>query len=98
MSKGDYRTNRGASASRSLAVIYRAIDQIKPDPGNPRRHTRKQIRQIADSIATFGFNVPILIDRHDNVIAGHGRLAAGCTHGWSEVPTRALDPLSPAQA
>ena len=98
MSKGDYRTNRGASASRSLAVIYRAIDQIKPDPANPRRHTRKQIRQIANSITVFGFNVPILIDRHDNVIAGHGRLAAGCELGWSEVPTLCLDHLSPAQA
>src|SRR5438045_2286336 len=98
MSKENYHTNKGVSAARSLAVIYRAIDQIKPDPGNPRRHTRKQIRQIADSIATFGFNVPILIDRHDNVIAGHGRLAAGCTLGWSEVPTLCLDHLSPAQA
>ena len=98
MSKGDYRANRGASASRSLAVIYRAIDQIKPDPANPRRHTRKQIRQIANSIAVFGFNVPILIDRHDSVIAGHGRLAAVCELGWSEVPTLCLDHLSPAQA
>ena len=53
MSKGDYCTNRGASASRSLAVIYRAIDQIKPDPANQRRHTRKQIRQIANSITVL---------------------------------------------
>jgi ParB-like chromosome segregation protein Spo0J len=39
---------------------------------NPRQHTKKQIRQIADSVKTFDFNVPILIDRDDNVIAGHG--------------------------
>jgi hypothetical protein len=84
MSERNYHINKDVSASRSLAVIYRAIDQIKPDSANPRRHSRKQIRQIANSIATFGFNVPILIDRHDNVIAGHGRLAAGCQLGWSE--------------
>ena len=42
-----------------------------------RRHSKKQIRQIAASIGSFGFNVPILIDRDGNVIAGHGRLLAG---------------------
>jgi DNA modification methylase len=98
MAKGDYRTNTGKSAAKALAVVYRAVDQIKPDPANPRRHTDKQIRQIANSIATFGFNVPILIDRDDNLIAGHGRLAACCELGWSEVPTLCLDHLSAAQA
>ena len=34
------------------------------------------VRLIANSIATFGFNVPVLIDAEDNVIAGHGRLLA----------------------
>ena len=53
-----------------LKVIYRRIDELKPDPANPRRHSKKQIRQIADSIEAFGFNVPILIDRDGNVIAG----------------------------
>ena len=57
-------------------IVYRPIDQLKPDPANPRRHSKKQIRQIANSIEAFGFNVPILIDRDGNVIAGHGRLLA----------------------
>ena len=64
-----------ASLAPRMSIVYRAIDQLKPDPANPRRHSKKQIRQIADSIKAFGFNVPILIDRDDNVIAGHGRLA-----------------------
>ena len=55
-----------------MSIIYRAIDQLKPDPANPHRHSAKQIRQIADSIRVFDFNVPILIDRQDNIIAGHG--------------------------
>jgi ParB-like chromosome segregation protein Spo0J len=45
-----------------LKVVYRLIDDLKPDPANPRRHSKKQIRQIANSLKTFGFNVPILID------------------------------------
>src|SRR5580704_8050268 len=54
----------------SLAITYRCVDGLKLDPANPRRHSRTQIRQIANSIEAFGFNVPILIDRDGNVIAG----------------------------
>jgi len=92
------RSLRHNSNSRgNLQIVYRRIDELNPDPANPRCHTQKQIRKIADSIGTFGFNVPILIDRDDKVICGHGRLAAGRELGCSEVPTVRLDHLSPAQ-
>jgi ParB-like chromosome segregation protein Spo0J len=81
-----------------LKIIYRRIDELKPDPANPRRHSKKQIRQIAHSITVFGFNVPMLIDRDNNVVAGHGRLEACRELGWSQVPTLCLDHLTPAQA
>src|SRR5215471_9853794 len=81
----------------NLQIVYRRLDELKPDPANPRCHTQKQIRKIAGSIGTFGFNVPILIDHDDKVICGHGRLAAGRELGCSEVPTVRLDHLSPAQ-
>ena len=73
------------------AIVCQPIKLLKPDPANPRRHTKKQIRQIADSIKTFGFNVPVLIDRDNSVICGHGRLVACCELGWTEVPTLRLD-------
>jgi DNA modification methylase len=81
-----------------MSVAYRQIEELKPDPANPRRHTRKQVRQIAESIKAFGFNVPILIDRYGNIIAGHGRWLAGREFGITEVPTLCLDHLTPAQA
>jgi len=81
-----------------LAITYRPVDGLKLDPANPRRHSRTQIRQIANSIEAFGFNVPILIDRDGNVIAGHGRLLACRERGITEVPTLCLDHLTPAQA
>jgi DNA modification methylase len=87
-----------ASLAPRISIVYRAIDQLKPDPANPRLHSKKQIRQIANSIETFGFNVPVLVDAELNVIAGHGRLLAGRELGWSEVPTLCLDHLTPAQA
>jgi DNA modification methylase len=86
-----------AGGVRPLKVVWRPIDELKPDPGNPRRHSKKQIRQIAASIKTFGFNVPILIDRNGNVIGGHGRLHACRLLGIIEVPTLCLDHLTPEQ-
>ena len=87
-----------SKCSLSLNIVYRRIDELKPDPANPRRHSKQQIRKIADSIRAFGFNVPVLIDREKNVVAGHGRLLACGELGWSEVPTLCLDHLTPAQA
>jgi len=82
----------------ALTVVRLPIDRIRPDPQNPRVHSPKQIRQIATSITSFGFNVPVLIDREDRIVAGHGRLAACRLLGWNEIPTIRLDHLTPAQA
>src|SRR5437660_8751555 len=99
MSKEDlYHRGSGVAVSVNLAVVYRQIDQLTPDPANPRRHSKKQIRQIGDSIKTFGFNVPVLVDADLNVRAGHGRLLACRLLGITEVPTLCLDHLTPAQA
>jgi ParB-like chromosome segregation protein Spo0J len=80
----------------SLNIVYRRIDELKPDPANPRRHSKQQIRKIADSIRGFRFQCPILIDRENNVVAGHGRLLTCGELGWTEVPTVCLDHLTPA--
>jgi DNA modification methylase len=95
MSKTSDRSER---RKQRLEIIYRAIEEIKPDPANARQHSRKQIRQLASSIATFGFNVPVLVDAELNAISGHCRLAACRALGLAEVPTLCLDHLSRAQA
>ena len=61
--------------SLNLKILYRQIDTVKLDPANPRRHSKKQVRQIANSIEAFGLITPILIDRNGNVIAGQAVLA-----------------------
>ena len=88
----------GASVPSRISVAYRRIDDLKPDPANPRLHSKKQIRQIANSIEVFGFNVPVLVDAELKVIAGPGRLLACRELGWTEVPTLCLDHLTTAQA
>ena len=56
-----------------LSIEYLPIEQLKRNPANPRIHSQKQVRQVAESIKTFGFNVPVLVDQIDQLIAGHGR-------------------------
>jgi len=96
---GSLRSGLKADQARGrVAVEYRAIAELKLDPCNARIHTPAQIRQIAQSIETFDFNVPVLVDSELKVIAGHGRILACQRLGWTEVPTIRLDHLTEAQA
>jgi DNA modification methylase len=99
MKSPDHLANRAqARRAKLLNVIYRSVEELKLDPANPRVHSKKQIRQIGNSIEAFDFNVPILVDRDGKVIAGHGRLLACREIGITEVQTICLDHLTPAQA
>jgi hypothetical protein len=82
---------------KPLTIEPMAIERLRPFPGNARTHSKKQVRQIADSIARFGFTNPILIDDDDKIIAGHGRLAAAKLLGLQCVPTLRLSGLDAAE-
>jgi len=81
-----------------LQVTRVPVEVLNLDPGNPRHHSEKQIRQIAQSIKSFGFNVPVLIDGAGKVLAGHGRVLAARKLGLAEVPTIRLEHLTPEQS
>ena len=89
---------RSKHAQLGFSIIgeHRA-DALKSNARNARTHSRKQIRQIADSIAAFGFLVPILIDEGRVVIAGHGRYAAAKLLGLKQVPAIEVRDLSEAK-
>jgi DNA modification methylase len=78
-------------------IETRPVHALMPYPGNPRTHSRKQIRQIAASLKRFDWTNPILVDDHGNVIAGHGRLEAAKLLGMTEVPTICLGGLTEAE-
>ena len=80
-----------------VTMQWIAIEALKPNARNARTHSKKQIRQIADSIAAFGFLVPILIDDGGVIIAGHGRYAAAVLLGLQEVPVIPVEGLSEAK-
>jgi len=75
-------------------IIMMPVNVLRPYAGNARRHSRKQIRQIADSIRRFGFTNPVLISDEHEIIAGHGRVMAAKEIGVAEVPTLRLAHLS----
>ena len=72
-------------------------DVLRPWAGNARTHSKKQLRQIADSIRTFGFTNPVLIDEENTILAGHGRVAAARLLGLATVPCRLISTMTAAQ-
>jgi len=62
------------------------IIQIKPYEKNAKKHPKKQVQQIAESIKNFGFNQPIVVDENNVIIIGHGRFEAAKLLGLTEVP------------
>jgi DNA modification methylase len=85
-------------SARALKIEWLAINHLNPDPRNPKQHGARQIRQIADSIKTFGNLVPILIDRDRKILAGHGRVLALQRLGQVEVPVIRIEHLTPEKA
>jgi DNA modification methylase len=70
---------------------------LKVNPRNARTHSKKQIRQIADSILAFGFVVPVVVDETDTILLGHGRLAAALDLDLKVVPVIIVEGLSDAK-
>ena len=83
------------NVDRSVELI--AVDRLAPRKANARTHSRKQVRQIADSITRFGFCNPVLIDDANQIIAGHGRVEAAKVLGLEGVPALRIAHLSEAE-
>lgn len=86
-----------ANTATPLAVTYQETSSLRAYPNSARTHSKHQIRQIAASIREFGFTNPILIDRNNSIIAGHGRVQAAMLLGIDQAPTVRLDQLTEDQ-
>ena len=73
------------------------IGTLIPYINNARTHSPEQIKKLRASLREFGFVNPVLIDRNNNVLAGHGRLAAAREEGFTEIPCVYVDHLTEAQ-
>ena len=73
------------------------VQELVKFSANSRTHSDEQIEQIIKSINEFGFTNPLLIDEHNTIIAGHGRLEAALKLGLTELPCIVVDGLSESQ-
>ena len=93
--KAKRRIKASNDASEKISVPRLALERLpivslRPCSRNARTHSKKQIRQIAESIRTFGFNNPVLIDKNDQIVAGHGRVSRPDFWGLKAFPPFAL--------
>jgi ParB-like chromosome segregation protein Spo0J len=81
----------------NLSIETLSLSSLKPWPRNARTHSKRQLKQIADSITQFGFTNPVLVDRDNTILAGHGRVAAAKLLELTEVPCVRLEHMTEAQ-
>lgn len=77
-------------------IIYKNVSELVPYENNPRNND-DAVDYVANSIKNFHFQVPIVIDKNNVVIAGHTRLKACHKLGIKEVPCIVADDLTPQQ-
>ena len=67
---------------------------LRPAKRNARTHSKKQIRQIANSMARFGVINPVIADEHGQIVAGHARVEAAKLLGLKQIPVIRLSHLN----
>ncbi|MET4218294.1 DNA modification methylase [Bradyrhizobium sp. LB14.3] len=78
-------------------IEHLPIAELKPNPANARRHSRKQLHQIAASIREFGFNSIVVADEEGVILVGHGRVEGARLAGLERVPVLRVGHLTPGQ-
>jgi DNA modification methylase len=86
-----------ASVSAPREIKLSSVRRLHRNKRNSRTHSKKQIRQIANSIRRFGWTYPILTDENNIILAGHGRYDAALQLGLREVPIIVLSGLNDAE-
>lgn len=85
------------STDKGMQIINRQVDELIPYINNAKLHPDEQILKIAASIQEFGFINPVIIDKENSIIAGHGCLMAAKKIGMAEVPCLMAEHLTKAQ-
>ena len=80
-----------------MEITKRRLADIVPYAGNAKKHDKRQINNVAESIKQYGFVQPIVIDRDGVIVIGHCRALAAQKLGMEEVPCVCVDDLTPEQ-
>jgi hypothetical protein len=81
----------------NLQIEYMPTAELLPYARNARRHSVKQVGQISASILEFGFLNPIIVDKNNTIVAGHGRVMAAQQLALERVPVIRAEHLTDAQ-
>lgn len=81
----------------NIEIIYKNIKDLKPYKKNAKKHPKEQVERIANSIKEFGFTQPVIIDKDNCVVAGHGRILGAKKAGIKNIPTVCLEDLTEEQ-
>ena len=80
-----------------MDVVQRKLSEIVPYAKNAKKHDKKQISNVAESIKQYGFVQPVVIDRDGVIVIGHCRVEAAKKLGMKTVPCVCVDELTPEQ-
>ena len=80
-----------------MKINYWPIEKIIPYARNARKIPPKAVDKVADSIQTFGWRQPVVVDGAGVIICGHTRWLAARKLGLKRVPVHQADNLTPAQ-
>ena len=80
-----------------MQITNRRVSAITPYAANAKKHDKRQINNVAESIKQYGFVQPIVIDRDGVIVIGHCRALAAKKLGMKEVPCVCVDDLTPEQ-
>lgn len=87
----------GTNILEKLKITYSLVSELKENKQNPRTHSEKQIKKLEKSIETFGFNVPLVVDKDNVIISGNAVYRAAKNLGLKEVPTVKIEHLTGAK-
>ena len=73
------------------------VTDITPYDKNAKKHPDNQVDRIANSIKEFGFRQPLVVDKNNVLVIGHGRLLAAKKLGLEYVPVARADDLTDEQ-
>lgn len=82
----------------TIAIEQWPIGDVKPYAKNPRTISQRAIDTVANSLKTFGFRQPIVVDAKGTIIAGHTRLLAATKLGLPTVPVHVASDLDAKRA
>ena len=83
--------------NKETKIIWKNIDDLKPYEHNAKEHDETQVKNLAKSIEKYGWQNPVLIDKDNVIIAGHGRVLGAKELGLTEVPCIYADDLTEEQ-